>query len=83
METHSEIEDFLSTMYLNYSYTIISKPTRVNDKTATLIDNIFTSSLNEVIYSGILGTDISDNGFSKHNISIFKKELGEVSWSEG
>ncbi len=61
MASHPDTKDFLSTMYSNYCFPIISKPTKVNDKTATLTYNIFANSLNEAIHSGILVTDICDH----------------------
>ena len=58
---HAVIADFLNTMYSNCYYPVIYRPTRVTSYSATLIDNIFTNSLNNVAHSGILLTDISDH----------------------
>ena len=60
-ETHSPTQDFLNNLYSNYFYPIIHKPTRVTDRSATLIDNILTNSLNKVLQSGIFYSDISDH----------------------
>ena len=42
-------------------YPIITKPTRVTEHTATLIDHIYTNSVDVEISSGILTIDISDH----------------------
>ena len=45
---------------------IIDKPTRVHRESATLIDNIFTNSLDNLVLSGNIITDlhVSDQLFS-------------------
>ena len=60
-ETHSPTEDFLNQLYSSYFYPTISKPTRITDKSATLIDNIQFNSLNYETKTGILFTEISDH----------------------
>ena len=56
-DSHSPTQDFLNILYSNYFYPIIHKPSiRVTDRSATLIDNILTNSLNNVLQSGILYT---------------------------
>ena len=45
----------------NSLYPLISKPTRITSRTATLIDNIFTNNLEHSMNSGILYTDLSDH----------------------
>ena len=62
-ENHHPTNNFLETLY-SYSLTpLITKPTRITENTATLIDNIFTNnSLSGRRHlSGILYTDISDH----------------------
>ena len=42
-------------------YPLISKPTRITDQSATLIDNIFTNNLEKDLTSGLFYTHISDH----------------------
>ena len=42
-------------------YPAITKPTRISNVSATLIDNIFTNYINRDITSGLLITEISDH----------------------
>ena len=42
-------------------YPLISLPTRLTDKTATLIDNILTSNLEEGVETGVVTVRISDH----------------------
>lgn len=60
-ESHSLTADFLNMLYTNSLYPLITKPTRVTASSATLIDNIFTNSLNNVWKSGVFYSDISDH----------------------
>ena len=50
-------------MYSKAFFPLINKPTRVTEKTATLIDNIFTNnfSMSHNLFKGIVTTDISDH----------------------
>lgn len=65
--------DFLNILYANSLFPLITKPTRVTPSSATLIDNIFTNSLNNVLMSGLFYSDISDR--LNHLIMIiFKKK---------
>ena len=56
----SQPREFLDLIYSSSCIPLISKPTRVTDSSATLIDNIFTNILPPP-KSGILVTDISDH----------------------
>ena len=42
---HSPTSDFLEMMYDKSFYNLISRPTRITNATATLIDNIYTNSV--------------------------------------
>ena len=57
---HTPTEEFVDAMFSYGLIPKITKPTRTQNNTATLIDNLFTSSLN-VDLSGILINDISDH----------------------
>ena len=57
---HSQTEEFLDMLFANNLLPIITKPTRLADHTATLIDHIYTNSLQNFT-SGILTVDITDH----------------------
>ena len=59
-DTHKPTKDFLDLLNTNSFYPLISKPNRITDHSATLIDNIFTNNLDYDLTSGSLYTDISD-----------------------
>ena len=59
--THNYTGTFLDYMYSCGLYPLITKPSRITDITATLIDNIFTTELQFQVNSGLLITDISDH----------------------
>ena len=64
VESHGPTSDFNDIMYSNGFIPLITRPTRVTESTATLIDNIFTNRLDSQfggIMQGILLTDISDH----------------------
>ena len=61
-ENHPPTQEFVDTMFSHSLFPCITKPTRVNSKTATLIDNIFSNDLIvEDSISGIFYTDITDH----------------------
>ena len=63
VDSHSLTTDFNDTMYSSGLVPLITRPTRVTENSAILIDNIFTNkgvSYDESIYR-ILITDISDH----------------------
>lgn len=57
---HSQTEEFLDMLFANNVLPIITKPTRLTDHTATLIDHIYTNSLQNFT-AGILTVDITDH----------------------
>ena len=57
---HQLTSEFLDIMYSNMFSPLITHPTRITSNTATLIDNIFTNHLDNLAFSGLLFTDISD-----------------------
>ena len=62
--SHLPTNDFINTMYANYLFPLISKPTRITEHSATLIDNIYTNNIahyNAYCKQGLLITDISDH----------------------
>ena len=58
---HSDSKDFIDIMYGQGLFHLMCKPTRVNNYTATLIDNIFTNNITVNIGCGIFINDISDH----------------------
>ena len=59
-ETHSGTKNFMDTLFSYGIRPLINKPTRITVDSSTLIDNIFTNSLDE-FDSGIFINDISDH----------------------
>ena len=62
-DKHVASQDFADVMFSHSLFPTITKPTRVTDKSATLIDNIFYNNYveNTSSLTGILYTDISDH----------------------
>ena len=58
---HQPKSEFLDLMCSNRLLPLITRPTRISSNTATLLDNIFTNTLNRVMFNGLLFTDISDH----------------------
>ena len=52
---------------------IISRPTRITDHSATLIDHIYTNKINNVISSNVLTLDLSDHLATFATISLDKE----------
>ena len=59
-ENHPASENFLNMMNSNLLLSYILQPTRVTDRSATLIDNLFANTFNFNALSGNLVTKISD-----------------------
>ena len=61
-DRHVPSAHFLDILYSSSFYPLITKPTRVHDNSATLIDNIFCNYHNiNNLTNGIMFTDISDH----------------------
>ena len=60
LDVQSICNELLELFYSYGFFPIITKPTRITNFSATLIDNIFTNSVCN-IYPGILTSDISDH----------------------
>ena len=61
-DRHLPSSDFLDVFYTNNFFPLITKPTRVQSNSATLIDNIFCNNIeNDKLFKGILYTDVSDH----------------------
>ena len=55
---------YLSMLAGNGLFPLITKPTRITQESATLIDHIFTSAIANPIFPGIILSDISDDFFT-------------------
>jgi len=60
-ETHIESGNFLNTVIEHSQFPTIVKPTRFGKTSTTLIDNIFTNSINNDYTAGLIITDLSDH----------------------
>ena len=61
VNTCNYAHNFLLSLQSNSILPIIDKPTRVHRESAMLIDNIFTNSLDNLVLSGNIITDLSDH----------------------
>lgn len=56
-----KVKDFVDLMNSFGLFSLITKPTRISQNTATLIDNIFTNCIHNDFDAGVLCSDISDH----------------------
>ena len=87
---HTLVNDFFNILISNHLYPTITRPTRITESSATLIDNIFVrySNVNHHILSSIVFHDLSDhlpvfvllqfNSIYTENIVICKKRFFTV-----
>ena len=61
VDIHNQTKYFVHRLYTNAFHPTISKPTRVTEHSATLLDNIITNITGYCMKSGVLHNDISDN----------------------
>jgi len=66
--------NYLSMMVRNGLDPIITQPSKVVNDLATLIDRIFTSTTNNLLFPGILRSDISDHYNVLWNPNLFQKQ---------
>lgn len=61
-DDHLDTSNFVDLMYSYMYIPLITKPSRITEKSATLIDNVFTNAIHDTgIIQGLLYTDISDH----------------------
>ena len=82
IDTHNQTKDFIHSLYTNAFYPTISKPTRITDHSATLLDNIITNITGYCIKSGVLYNDISDH-FPVFNLLQINSKLKSMHTSLG
>ena len=58
--SHQQTERYLNMVYSLDRQRVITKPTRITNHTATLIDHIYTNNINRLT-SGIVTVDVSDH----------------------
>ena len=61
LDINDYTNNFISPMFSSSFYHLITKPTRITGKTATLIDNIFVNKFDDRFKTGLLITDLSEN----------------------
>ena len=61
IENNQHVKDFTNMMFSSAFYPLITRPTRISNTSATLIDNIFVNKIEENYKCGILFTDLSDH----------------------
>ena len=74
-ETDIHAQDLTEAMSSGGYAPIISRPTRITDHSATLIDHIYTNTLHSVTSSGIVTLDISDHLGTYANILLKNAHL--------
>ena len=75
VDKHVPSSEFIEIMYSFSLYPLINKPTRVTDKSATLIDNIFCNNMVDTsMFNAIFYTDITDH-FPVFCISVKNNEV--------
>ena len=60
-DSHPKTSDFINNLHTAGLSTLITKPTRITEHSATLIDHMYTNIIKNDIHTGILITDISDH----------------------
>jgi hypothetical protein len=60
-DSHVPTAEFVELMFANHFTPLINKPTRVTERSATLIDNVYCNQANHESLQGILITDITDH----------------------
>ena len=82
-DSHTGTTDFLNVMHTHAYVPLITRPTRVTDKSATLIDNIYTNNVQNMSssFQGLLVTEITDHYPIFHcNINIKEKANDLYIW---
>ena len=79
-EKHKGTADFLDIMYSHSYIPMITRPTRVTTKSASLIDNIYTNNLQGIqnTLSGLLTTDITDHFAIFHVLRTLKDKESDL-----
>ena len=83
-DRHPSTKHFIDIIYSLGLYHLITKPTRITKYTATLVDNIFTNSIDKRTVNGIIINDITDHFpvFSLCDYGVIKKHTEMLSTSQ-
>ena len=82
--TGNAVCNFLSAIHSNFFIPLIDKPSRMTDRSISLIDNIFTNNFDLNVSSGLFYNDISDHfpifqitqkQFPIYNISVYNTRI--------
>ena len=60
-QNHRKTETFIDLIFSKGYLPAITKPTRITEHSATLLDHIYTNKINKSYNSGILISDVSDH----------------------
>ena len=60
-DRHTKTSDYLDNIFSNGFLPVITRPTRINNASATLIDHMYTNDITSSYHSGIIITDVSDH----------------------
>ena len=58
---HQNTQKFVDILFGGGFYPLITKPSRITESSATLIDNIFTNDIKRLNRAGLLISDVSDH----------------------
>lgn len=78
--SHKLTSDFVNTLFSCSFIPLINRPTRVQQNSATLIDNIFTNNLyhtGNTYFSGVIPSDVSDH-FSIFHVTREQHSLDRI-----
>ena len=60
-ESHQKTNEYLDNIFAHGFLPVITKPTRICNSSATLIDHIYTNNITSIGHSGIIITDVADH----------------------
>ena len=88
-ETYTPSQDLLNVLTQNNLIPVISRPTRITDRSITLIDHIYTNSITNIRTSGIITDPLSDHlgtylklGYTKQKINTAHTHYNHVDYSD-
>ena len=58
----NKIQNYVNEIYSSGCFSLINKPTRITTTSATTLDHIYSNSLQKFSVSGIVISDVSDQG---------------------
>ena len=74
---HAKTNNFIDNLIANGMIPLVTKPTRITDHSATLIDHVYTNKIDKHIETGIIITDVSDH-FGTFSTFSLNKSLKSV-----